>query len=369
MSSEQVEKLQDTSSSDSVEEIAAKAAADSCEAVEANRQNEPEKETVVELQPSNVANTEQTLKKENEKEPIDWFSLFLIVLVLANVGYWLTTRHRSFGPDMRVFLTSPSEQRFPIRNDDKAPAQGMLPPQVAAQGQRSAANTSPALDTSGQGPSRAENSDHSQSTSNTSSRSVAEPNSGVLVEKSSGFAPSPSPESAAPAHPESAAAKSAWDSESEEELALNVRLPDAPFVPSFEGRSLTIASAAQSGAAYEVKRDFLVNQYMYAAEVLDMYRVDTKAIFDCDANAQKFSVSGDNEAEMRAVQRTIEISRELMRKTYNSEVAKAMAASKLKGQDLKAVQNDAKEAEALLSVNFSLSAEKYEDVLRRLKSK
>ena len=62
------------------------------------------------------------------------------------------------------------------------------------------------------------------------------------------------------------------------------------------------------------------------------------------------------------------MSADLLRKTYNNEVAKTLAKTKLKGKELEQVKKEAGEAEALLNISFSRSAEKYEDVLRRLKA-
>ncbi|MGM9992909.1 MAG: hypothetical protein ACI376_08750 [Candidatus Bruticola sp.] len=386
MSNEQVEKLQNTSSN-SVQETATKEADNSCASSETeSAQVDSTKETVVEIAPTNDNKAENNSKNEDKKEPIDWFSLFLIVLVLANIGYWLTTRHRSLGPDMRVFLTSPSEQRFPIKNDNKVASHGILPPQVAEPSLRPETGAAPARSENDRestgssaeanvnsapssGPSAEANVNSAPSSGPSAESNVnSAPSSGPSAEANVNSAPSSSP-SAEVASKLNPVARDQFNGAPVEESSLATELPASPFVPSFEGRPLTIDSAAQSGAAYEVKRDFLVNQYMYAAEVLDMYRVDTKVIFDCDANAQKFSVSGDNEAEMRAVQRTIEVSSELLRKTYNQEVAKAAASSHLSEKELKEAKDGANEAEALLQVNFSRSVEKYEDVLRRLKSK
>lgn len=309
-------------------------------------------------------------KSTEEKEPIDWFSVFLIILVLANIGYWLATRNRVVGPDMRVFLASPAEQTFPIADNKKMPSHGMLPPEVKSQANSSSsqaqleptqpeqprlANSAPPQPVSPQAlpePSKQANEVKTISNEGVSLQSVKNEKKQPLV---------------AASDPEGQDSSNDIFSESDSFL-VSEELPKAPFAPYFKGKPLEVSTAYKSGVSHEIKRDFLVNQYMYAAEVLDRYRADTKPIFDCDANAQKFSVSGDNEAELRAVQQTIKVSADLLRKTYNHEVAKALAKTKLKGKELEQVKQEAGEAEALLEVSFSRSAEKYEDVLRRLKA-
>ena len=310
------------------------------------------------------------LKNTEEKESIDWFSVFLIVLVLANIGYWLATRNRVVGPDMRVFLASPAEQTFPIADNKKMPSHGMLPPEVKSQANSSSSQAQ--LEPTQTEQSRLANSAPPQPVS---PQALPEPskqaneaktisNEGVSLQSAKNEEKQPL---VAASDPEGQDSSNDIPSESDSFL-ISEELPKAPFAPYFKGKPLEVATAYKSGVSHEIKRDFLVNQYMYAAEVLDRYRADTKPIFDCDANAQKFSVSGDNEAELRAVQQTIKVSADLLRKTYNHEVAKALAKTKLKGKELEQVKKEAGEAEALLKVSFSRSAEKYEDVLRRLKA-
>lgn len=304
------------------------------------------------------------------KEPIDWFSVFLIVLVLANIGYWLATRNRVMGPDMRVFLASPSEQTFPINDDKKMAPHGMLPPEVKSQIGSSSSQVqreltqpqklSSAEPTSEQSASKVAQSSEMPKQIASSAEKLNNNEFSHPIEKEKA---QPSVDISEPKEQNSS------ENISESDLFLaSEELPKAPFAPYFKGKPLEVSTAYKSGVSHEIKRDFLVNQYMYAAEVLDRYRADTKPIFDCDANAQKFSVSGDNEAELRAVQQTIKVSADLLRKTYNNEVAKALAKTKLKGKELEQVKKEAGEAEALLNISFSRSAEKYEDVLRRLKA-
>lgn len=343
-----------------------KSSAPSVQETPADGQTLPTQAELAEVKPSSKPSVIAPVQAE--KEPIDWFSVFLIVLVLANIGYWLATRNRNVGPDMRVFLASPAEQTFPINDDKKAPTRGVLPPEIERQVQPSKTEieeaAAPESLAQPQSPSRAA----------MSSSSAAEEFQTVEKQASN----KPIDGSVANSQESNVPERLAGDRfvDQPNELAIDEQgslftqdeLPQAPFAPYFKGKPLEVATAYKSGVSHEIKRDFLVNQYMYAAEVLDRYRVDTKPIFDCDANAQKFSVSGDTEAELRAVQQTIKVSAELLRKTYNQEIAKALSKTKLKGQALEQAQRDAREAEALIEVSFSRSAEKYEDVLRRLKA-
>lgn len=325
--------------------------------------------------PSELAKDKAGLQSDScqeaaHKEPVDWFSVFLIVLVLANIGYWLATRNRTMGPDMRVFLASPSEQTFPISDDKKMAPRGMLPPEVKSQIDSSSSQAQ-------HEPTSPQRLESAEPTSEQPVSKVAQPSempkqaaASAEIANNDGFAHPVEKENVQSSVDVSEPkAQNASEDISESDLFLaSEELPQAPFAPYFKGKPLEVSTAYKSGVSHEIKRDFLVNQYMYAAEVLDRYRADTKPIFDCDANAQKFSVSGDNEAELRAVQQTIKVSADLLRKTYNNEVAKALAKTKLKGKELEQVKKEAGEAEALLNVSFSRSAEKYEDVLRRLKA-
>ncbi len=306
-------------------------------------------------------------KKEAEKEPIDWFSVFLIVLVLANIGYWLATRNRNVGPDMRVFLASPAEQTFPIGEDKKLPSHGMLPPEVKSQ----------AVSSLAQAKDEPNQLERSRGAEPAPERGAASESAATTLQNevsggsTNGEFAGQNKDSRAQVFDVASEPKGQTvleDMPDQEQFLASEELPQAPFAPYFKGKPLEVSTAYKSGVSHEIKRDFLVNQYMYAAEVLDRYRADTKPIFDCDANAQKFSVSGDNEAELRAVQQTIRVSADLLRKTYNNEIAKALAKTKLKGSALEQAKKDAHEAEALLEVSFSRSAEKYEDVLHRLKA-
>lgn len=237
---------------------------------------------------------------------IDWFSVFLIILIMGNVGYWLMVRDQPQGADMRVFLAAPAENHF------------------ADSGRR------------------------------------PEPLNGSIEPPPGGFQPQPGEQPPQPGEqPQQGAPQTAAD---------GTVLPDAPRQVTHDGKALEIATAEKSGASFETRRDFMVSQYMYAAEVLYHLHADSRKIFDSDANAQKFSVSGDTEAEWRAVKHTAEISRDLLRSAYAREISKAEASTKLKGSGLQSARADAAKAEKLLDVRFEDAVAQYEAVLVRLRS-